>query len=125
MKKKVTKTSPKSIWYFTAEEDMGNPAVGDFPAWFEAYITSNKADEALAQNTGLSFAEEADWTPESFKESGAIDDLLRSAANTVKGMDGIGFWVNNQQDNMRFGVPPHTRQEMLEQANVNEQVRYW
>lgn len=94
--------------------------------WFEAYVTSNKADEALVENSQLAFAEEASWTFESLKESAAFKDLLEHAANTVRQMDGVGFWVNNQQDNMRYGVPPQTIRDVEDQARVHgPPLQYW
>lgn len=125
MSKKTVKESD-SIWYLSSKPTLGDPNEGRFPAWFEAHITSDRANNALEENSSLGFAEEAAWTPEDLQDSGAIDDLLQSAANTVKRMDGVGFWVNNLQDNMRFGQPPHTMADAQEQANAyGPAQRYW
>lgn len=125
MAKKTTKKSAK-VWHLSALAAIGNAQAGYFPSWFEANITSRKAEQILKENQGLGFAEEATWTPEVLQESGAIDDLIVSAAQTVKHMDGVGFWVNNQQDDMRYGMPPHTRADVEEQAEARGPPRrYW
>lgn len=125
MKKKTIKKDDV-VWRLSASPDLARPDAGCFPTWFEAYITSNKIDKALAQNHKLKFAEEASWTPESLQGSGAIGDLLKSATNTVQQMDGVGFYVNNQQDDMRYGKPPYTREEASVQSEASGPVyTYW
>ncbi|KAK6081739.1 hypothetical protein SCUP234_04514 [Seiridium cupressi] len=125
MKKKTTKKSD-SVWYLSAYPDLGKPDAGYFPTWFEAYITPTKADQEFAQNRELVFAEETTWTSESLKDAGTIDDMLDCAAATVKHMDGIGYWVDNQQDHKQYSEPPRSRDEVVERAAApGPEHSYW
>ncbi|KAK8020250.1 hypothetical protein PG990_005388 [Apiospora arundinis] len=89
-----------------AEESEGKPGKGIFPVFYEACIKSTVAERAFAKNRTLEFAEEAEWTGKDLKAAGAFKDLVLSATDLVKQMDGIGYWCDNQQKVAIHGKPP-------------------
>jgi hypothetical protein len=128
---KVTKGNKSTtLWHLTAAPDhKGRPDDGYSPLWYEACVRSTKLDRAFSQNTTLGFAEETEWTTESLKSSGAIDELMKSASDIVKQIDGVAYWCNNQQDSMKHGMPPYSDADARLQETVNNptnhQYHYW
>ncbi|KAK6842682.1 hypothetical protein PG987_003542 [Apiospora arundinis] len=86
--------------------ERGKPGKGIFPVFYEACIKSTVAERAFAKNRTLEFAEEAEWTGKDLKAAGAFKDLVLSATDLVKQMDGIGYWCDNQQKVAIHGKPP-------------------
>ncbi|ETS87354.1 hypothetical protein PFICI_01182 [Pestalotiopsis fici W106-1] len=123
--KKTTVQKDDIACLIHAYPDLGNPDDGYFPNWFEAYVTSNEIVDAFTENNELEFAQEASWAPDKFKDSGALNDLLDHTTSTLKQMDGVGYWVSNGQDDMRYGRPPHTKQQASQQREASEPGRYW
>jgi hypothetical protein len=124
---KVRSMGKGSHWHFEYVPDLtGQPTDGSFPLWFEASITSTTADRAFAENRDLGFADEASWTPDSLKSAGVFDDLVKSATDVVKQMDGVAYWCDNQQDSTRHGEPPRSKAELKRCARVQApEVSYW
>ncbi|KAI4598362.1 hypothetical protein KJ359_002771 [Pestalotiopsis sp. 9143b] len=123
MKKKAV-VKDKTYSHFQAWPDLGNPSEGIFPKWFEAHITSPDINKALAQNKWLGFAQEASWTTNNFKKSGAFDTLLGVITAMVKQMDGVGYWVNNEQSDPRSSRPPQT-QTPSEKQDPSKRKDFW
>ncbi|KAI1137770.1 hypothetical protein F5Y05DRAFT_419237 [Hypoxylon sp. FL0543] len=84
----------------------GNVQLGQLSTWYEASIQSELVNKALRQNQDLELGEEVGWTPEQLRDAGAFEELLRSAINMVKKIDGVGYWGNNYQGAMVQGMPP-------------------
>lgn len=123
---KVRRVGKGNHWHLDYVPDLsGTPRDGFFPLWFEASIRSNTADMAFAENRGLGFGDEARWTPEGLKSSGVFDDLVQSATDVVKQMDGVGYWCNNQQDSMKHGEPPRNQADQRRQEQVQGTESYW
>ncbi|KAK6865171.1 hypothetical protein PG995_001699 [Apiospora arundinis] len=107
-----------------AEESEGKPGKGIFPVFYEACIKSTVAERAFAKNRTLEFAEEAEWTGKDLKAAGAFKDLVLSATDLVKQMDGIGYWCDNQQKVAIHGKPPSSTAEIKKEARARDAVEY-
>ncbi|XDG09229.1 hypothetical protein ABKA04_008844 [Annulohypoxylon sp. FPYF3050] len=78
---------------------------GELATWYEVSLQSKKVNEALQQNRDLELGEVVDWSPKELQEAGAFDELVRSAIEVVKNIDGVGYWGDNDQDTMIHGMP--------------------
>lgn len=58
--------------------------------WFEASLSSAKAEALFKTNESLGLGEEAAWTVESMEEAGCFKALWEPALAMVKQMDHIG-----------------------------------
>ncbi|KAI1168478.1 hypothetical protein F5B18DRAFT_281560 [Nemania serpens] len=76
------------------------------PVWYEATLKSDTFSTAFQQNRKLELGEEVGWTPEELLKSGAVEELVKKAANMVKNMDGVGFWNDNCQTKLLRSVAP-------------------
>ncbi|RYP16787.1 hypothetical protein DL765_004900 [Monosporascus sp. GIB2] len=103
-----------TIKYFS-EAFSGVAAKGQPPMWIEASIHSNMVAEAFEENESLEVGDEAKWSAEELSESGVFDDLIRTATQMVKQMDGVGYWSNNNQDSLTHGRPPRSDREASRQ----------
>ncbi|RYP85982.1 hypothetical protein DL769_000845 [Monosporascus sp. CRB-8-3] len=92
---------------FSGVADKGQP-----PMWIEASIHSNMVAEAFEENESLEVGDEAKWSAEELSESGVFDDLIRTATQMVKQMDGVGYWSNNGQNSLTHGRPPRSDREI-------------
>ncbi|KAI1379601.1 hypothetical protein F4677DRAFT_442576 [Hypoxylon crocopeplum] len=90
----------------TFKQRRENQQLGQLATWYEASLQSCIVNEALKQNEELEFAEEVQWSPNQLREAGAFNDLIRSATEMVKRIDGVGYWGDNFQDTMIHGRPP-------------------
>ncbi|PHH79883.1 hypothetical protein CDD82_2108 [Ophiocordyceps australis] len=68
---------------------------GSPPIWYEAYISSQGAQELLSQNAGLSLGEQASYDGEVLENKGVSEDLCRPALYMITQMNGIGAYNNN------------------------------
>ncbi|KAI1852363.1 hypothetical protein JX266_002541 [Neoarthrinium moseri] len=123
--KKAIVAKGDDAFQFRAYADVSIPHDGIAPAWFEAHITSIKADHALRANNSLEFLQEAEWTPESLDKSGAFDDLLRTATSVIKHMDGVGASCDNRLDDLRYGYPPFTKEDVAMQQRASGPAEYY
>lgn len=127
MTQRVIKRS-SHMWSFAADaEELVRSRDGHFSFWYEAYITSTKTEKAFRQNRELEFGDEANWTPQTLKESGAFDDLLRAATRTVRHMDGVAYWCDNHQGEASRAAPPLTEKQKFqrEKEQKEEESSFW
>ncbi|KAK8125738.1 uncharacterized protein PG998_001497 [Apiospora kogelbergensis] len=123
--------SPESVvgkvTKLVVEESEGNPVNGIFPVFYEACIKSTVAERAFAENRNLNFAEEAEWTGKDLKAAGVFKDLILSATDLVKQMDGIGLWCDNKQTATLHGKPPMSTAEVESEkkARDDEKLSFW
>ena len=82
--------------------------------WYEASISSAKANDLLRQNVTLELGDEAGWTPEELEQLGAASAMYLPACEMLKQMDGIGLHNNNGID-LREARPPS---ETIQQPNL-------
>jgi hypothetical protein len=76
------------------------------PMWYEVCLKSDMISAALEENTELELGDEVSWTAQELLECGAIDRLVQKAADVVKGLDGVGYWNDNhQQEVLRSAAP--------------------
>jgi hypothetical protein len=68
--------------------------------WYEASLKSDTITTAFQQNRELELGNEVKWTAKDLVKSGAVDELVRKAANMVKKMDGVGYFNDNQESEL-------------------------
>ena len=68
---------------------------GYFPCWYEASVSSVKAEELFMQNEDLKYGEKTAWTLETFQQNKIIDRLVDRATEMVKKINGVGVLCNN------------------------------
>ncbi|RYC60086.1 hypothetical protein CHU98_g6115 [Xylaria longipes] len=96
--------------YKSNNERSGMPLV-----WYEAVLKSDTLSGAFEQNENLELGNEVDWTSEDLLKSGAVEALIRKAADMVKNMDGVGYWNDNHQTDLLRGVGKHAKgQEVVD-----------
>ncbi|KAL2685572.1 hypothetical protein Neosp_006672 [[Neocosmospora] mangrovei] len=67
-----------------------SPGKGSPTQWFEAHISSTRAEELFKENLGLVFGERTNWTAEKLMEDGVLSALVEPALRMVTKMDHIG-----------------------------------
>ncbi|KAI1650466.1 uncharacterized protein F4817DRAFT_312835 [Daldinia loculata] len=77
------------------EQYSGNQQRGQLPTWYEVSLQSKVINEALQQNRDLEMGEEVSWTPQQLQQAGAFDEIITSAIEVVKNIDGVGHWGDN------------------------------
>jgi hypothetical protein len=84
---------------YKAESPPGNQNEPEnLNIWYEASVSSAKAEELLKQNTTLELGDEAEWTPEKLEELDAASAMYIPACEMVKQMDGVGLHNDNGID---------------------------
>ncbi|KAK6957928.1 hypothetical protein Daesc_000718 [Daldinia eschscholtzii] len=84
----------------------GNQQLGHLPTWYEVSLQSKAINEALQQNRDLELGEKVTWSPQQLQNNGALSDIITSATEMVKQIDGVGYWGDNFQDALIHGEPP-------------------
>jgi hypothetical protein len=88
--------------------------------WYEAKITTNKADELLKENIDLEFGEEVSWTPKMLISTNIIEELVLPACEMIKQMDGVGFHNNNN-----IVVPAQSTYSAPNQSKKEDKPYFW
>ncbi|KAF5006544.1 hypothetical protein FDECE_7086 [Fusarium decemcellulare] len=73
------------------------PGKGTPTQWFEASISSTRAEELMKENMSLKFGDSTKWTPEKLKEEGVMKALCEPALRMVRQMDRVGATNQNGQ----------------------------
>ena len=66
--------------------------------WYEASISSVRAEKAFQENANIEFGEVVEWTEKELRDEGVFRDLYRPAIAMVEGMDQIGAGNDNGQN---------------------------
>ncbi|KAM6539435.1 hypothetical protein FALCPG4_001241 [Fusarium falciforme] len=66
------------------------PGKGSPTQWFEAHISSTRAEKLFEENLGLVFGERTRWTVEKLMEDGILSALCEPALRMVTKMDHVG-----------------------------------
>ncbi|PHH67199.1 hypothetical protein CDD81_2968 [Ophiocordyceps australis] len=86
------KQEKRMKWKTVSKNGQGT---GSPPIWYEAYISSQQAQELLSQNPGLKLGEQATYDGEMLKNDGIFEDLCRPALYMITQMDDIGAFNDN------------------------------
>lgn len=73
-----------------------NPMINRRSFWHQASISSVEADAKFEENKTLELGDLPSWTPESL--AGAAPAIYLPACKMLKGMDGVGYWNDNNVD---------------------------
>ena len=104
------------VAYLSARPWNGEPKNGIVPKFYEVCIKSTLAEKAFEENKDLGFAEETKWTGVGLKSG--FKDLVRTAMDLVKRMDGVGARCDNNQKAIIHGMPPRSRDQAKAQAEA-------
>ncbi|KAM0424785.1 hypothetical protein ACHAPT_010095 [Fusarium lateritium] len=89
--KKLSSSGNKSKAGFRGQTiPMTPPGQGSPAQWFEANISSTRAEELFEENLGLEFGERTRWTPEKLMGDGALSALCEPALKMATKMDQVG-----------------------------------
>ncbi|KAJ4271761.1 hypothetical protein NW762_000467 [Fusarium torreyae] len=66
------------------------PEDGLLGQWFEASVSSIRAEELLKENAELEFGERSRWTPDTMEREGALKAVCEPALRMVSQMDQVG-----------------------------------
>lgn len=66
------------------------PGKGSPTQWFEAHVSSTRAEEIFEENLGLVFGERTGWTAEKMLKDGMLSAVCEPALRMVTQMDHIG-----------------------------------
>ena len=80
-----------------AEPDKHDKARGIPDKWYEASISSVRAEELLEENALMEWGNEVKWTVEDAKEEGVFAALYKPALAMVSQMDLVGCFNDNRQ----------------------------
>lgn len=64
-------------------------------SWFEASISSTKAEQYFEQNKALEIGEETTWRKQDFQNHDVLAALYRPACAMIRQMDGVGYFNDN------------------------------
>lgn len=122
---KVEDLENGSMKYYS-EAFPGNPSKGHPSMWFEASIQSNAMISAFQENKTLELGDETEWSFETLRNARAFEDLVTAASDTVKQMDGVGYWSENNQSSMIHGRPTEkTPGDQKHRSPGAYKVVYW
>ncbi|RSL46208.1 hypothetical protein CEP53_010432 [Fusarium sp. AF-6] len=89
--KKFPSTSNKPKMIFRGQTVPATPPGKGSPTqWFEAHISSTRAEEIFKENLSLEFGEKTRWTAEKLMEDGVLSALCEPALRMATKMDHIG-----------------------------------
>ncbi|XXG98908.1 hypothetical protein Hte_005239 [Hypoxylon texense] len=72
--------------------------LGQLPKWYEVSMQSKIINIALNKNRDLAFGDKVGWSADQLLKGKGFDLLVRSAAQMVRKIDGVGFGGDNHQD---------------------------
>ncbi|KOS18672.1 hypothetical protein ESCO_000881 [Escovopsis weberi] len=106
-----------NIW----ERRMGTGS-GAIPCrWFEAAISSTRADKVFDKNRGLELGQVASWDVEQLESGGIVEDVCKPGLRMIEQMDEIGRSNNNEQ---RLDARDAFHDGLMEQPGRRDQQQY-
>jgi hypothetical protein len=113
--------APKKL-YKGQSVPMASPGSGRIGHWFEARISSIRADAALQENLGLELGEKTLWSPDDLERYGALRAICEPAIRMVRQMDLVGN-SNENGHGTQTDQPPFDAVEDL--RNRNKNYSFW
>ncbi|KAF4453832.1 hypothetical protein F53441_3518 [Fusarium austroafricanum] len=98
------------------------PKGGQPSQWFEASISSIRAEGELQENISLEFGEKTHWTPENLESQGVFNAICEPALRMVSHMDQVGNSNDNSHDPRTDGQPSDSAGDAKAQ---NQKKTYW
>ena len=83
---------------------------GVFTSWYEASISSARAEELFKENETMTTGDESSWDTNTLTAAGVLDAVSGAALGMVRAMDGVGAKVDNGQS-CKFRAPPSNMRE--------------
>ena len=95
---------------------------GQIGQWYEASISSIKAEEVLQENVGLELGEQTSWSTDELKRLGAFKAVCEPAIRMVRQMDKVGN-TNENGHGTQTDQPPFDAIQYLE--DKEKKYSYW
>lgn len=81
--------------HIRVEPSANDDTKGLANTWYEASISSARAERVFKENAGMEFGDEASWTADKLKEEGVFKNLYLPAIGMLEQMDGVGSGNDN------------------------------
>lgn len=91
----VVEESSRSTRDIRVEPSENDDTKGVANVWYEASISSARAEKVFQENAGIEFGEEVQWKETELRSEGVFKDLYLPAIGMVEKMDRIGAGNNN------------------------------
>ncbi|RFN53040.1 hypothetical protein FIE12Z_2623 [Fusarium flagelliforme] len=95
---------------------------GQIGQWYEASISSIKAEDVLQENVGLELGEQTSWSTDELKRHGAFKAVCEPAIRMVRQMDKVGN-SNENGHGTQTDQPPFDAIQYLE--DKEKKYSYW
>ncbi|KAI1068248.1 hypothetical protein LB507_004847 [Fusarium sp. FIESC RH6] len=95
---------------------------GQIGQWYEASISSIKAEDVLQENVGLELGEQTSWSTDEMKRLGAFKAVCEPAIRMVRQMDKVGN-TNENGHGTQTDQPPFDAIQYLE--DKEKKYSYW
>ncbi|KAK0703161.1 hypothetical protein B0T26DRAFT_791920 [Lasiosphaeria miniovina] len=92
---------------------------GEFPRWYEASITSTRAEALFLQNKSLGLGQKAEWDANTLLEQHIFEDIYGPALQMLKTMDHVGGNDNsNIMEKVKMNIPRRNNPKPAMPGNV-------
>ena len=104
----------RSTRHVRVEPSKNDESKGIANVWYEASISSIRAENVLRENSEIEFGEEVQWTTSKLREEGVFKSLYRPAIAMVEAMDDIGCCNDNGGDPVNDNAMSATKTKVEE-----------
>lgn len=98
--------SNQSTRHIRVEPSANDATKGLANTWYEASISSVRAERVFEENAGMEFGDKATWAEEKLKEEGVFKNLYLPAIGMLEQMDGVGSGNDNGRNPFAGTVVP-------------------
>ncbi|KAK3382418.1 hypothetical protein B0T24DRAFT_587174 [Lasiosphaeria ovina] len=111
--------SAQSARSWTLETAKMKKDEGEFPRWYEASITSTRAEALFLQNKPLRLGQKAKWDANTLLEQHIFEDIFGPALQMLKTMDHVGGNDNsNIMKKVKMNIPRRNNPEPVVPGNI-------
>ncbi|KAK0734901.1 hypothetical protein B0T26DRAFT_845453 [Lasiosphaeria miniovina] len=111
--------SAQSARSWTPETAKKKKDEGEFPRWYEASITSTRAEALFLQNKSLRLGQKAEWDANTLLEQHIFEDIYGPALQMLKTMDHVGGNDNsNIMKKIKMNIPRRNNPKPVVPGNV-------
>jgi hypothetical protein len=101
-------------------------SVGCPNTWYEAYLTSVRAEKVFQENQQLELGDEAQWSAQDMSGEGVFSALIAASLEMVKQMDMIGSNGSNCADSERGRSPSLGQDALLAKERQRKELdEFW
>ncbi|PFH56859.1 hypothetical protein XA68_15854 [Ophiocordyceps unilateralis] len=90
--------------------------------WYEASVSSLKAQDMFAENYDMALGSRATWDGDELEAEGVLEDICRPGFGIITQMDDIGSLNDN---GLRMGTQNSRRTTAVEEGRSRKDYQYW